>query len=135
MHYFVWCIDLVQRCRYFTTAIHFAWSMTMVKFHSHRHRRHFRCYVELSRAVTAFAWIHNISKHSHIRLYRYTMENQFNSPSFCVAFHFVMPSSIGLLQNDFALIMDEIDKMRYPQTSSQTPIQSHTVLAIRKKKN
>lgn len=65
--------------------------------------------------VTAFAWIHNISRNTHTITPSYTMENQFNSPSIlCVAFHFAMPSSsIGLLQNDFSLIMDEIDHSRY----------------------
>lgn len=80
----------------------------------------------------ALAWINNIyvwnHTNTHIRL-NATMENQFNSPSFYVAFHFAMPSSsIGLLQNHFALIMDEIDHIhKIPINSSlQTLIHTHT---------
>lgn len=136
MHYCVrcavyWLSTIALPILHYT--IHFELRMTMVKFRLNRLYStvdfNDSCDTSLSssncRALTAFTWILNTPKHIHIRLTA-TMENQFKSPSIlCVAFRFAMLSSIGLLQNHFALIMDEIDYTRGTHELSVTSTRTH----------
>lgn len=88
MHYcVVYWLSKAQRCRYFTTQFTLNkvwqwWSFIRIDFNAISDT--LNC-----RAMTAFAWIHNISKHTYA--YIATMENQFNSPSFIHSmWHFVL---------------------------------------------
>lgn len=91
-------------------------------------------YVLNCQVTTAFTWIHNVlSKNTHT--HTLTMKNQFDSPSFCVAWwYLVSPTLYRRWAIISALIMDETGS----QTSTQTHIhsyasvrtQQHTVLWV-----